>query len=71
MPIRTQLWAAPEVKEAVAEAEKFLEGNGRVLVRASGTEPLVRVLTEAPDEKLCTEAGAIVLKALEKYKLDE
>ena len=60
--------AAPEVKEAVAEAEKFLEGNGRVLVRASGTEPLVRVLAEAPEEGLCQEANAIVLKALEPFK---
>ena len=60
--------AAPEVKEAVAEAEKFLEGNGRVLVRASGTEPLVRVLAEAPEDHLCQEANAIVLKALEPFK---
>ena len=59
---------APEVKEAVAEAEKFLEGNGRVLVRASGTEPLVRVLAEAPEDHLCQEANAIVLKALEPFK---
>lgn len=60
--------AAPEVKEAVAEAEKFLEGNGRVLVRASGTEPLVRVLAEAPEDHLCQEANAIVLKALGPFK---
>ena len=60
-----------DIKAAIAEAEAYLEGNGRVFVRASGTEPLVRVLTEAPDEKLCTEAGAIVLKALEKYKVSE
>ena len=60
-----------DIKAAIAQAEEYLEGNGRVFVRASGTEPLVRVLTEAPDAKLRTEAGAIVLKALEKYKLDE
>ena len=59
---------APEVTTAVAQAEKFLEGNGRVLVRASGTEPIVRVLAEAPDEKLCAEANAIVIRALEPYK---
>ena len=60
-----------DIKAAIAEAEAYLEGNGRVFVRASGTEPLVRVLTEAPDDSLCTEAGAIVLKALEKYKVSE
>ena len=57
-----------EVKAAVEAAEKYLEGNGRVLVRASGTEPLVRVLAEAPEESLCEQANAIVLKALEPYR---
>ena len=59
---------ASEVKAAVEAAEKYLEGNGRVLVRASGTEPLVRVLAEAPEESLCEQANAIVLKALEPYR---
>ena len=57
-----------EVKAAVEKAEKYLEGNGRVLVRASGTEPLVRVLAEAPDERLCANANAIVLEALAPFK---
>jgi phosphoglucosamine mutase len=38
---------------AVEEENAKLEGRGRVLVRASGTEPLVRVMVEAPDEKEC------------------
>ena len=59
---------ALEVKAAVEAAEKYLEGNGRVLVRASGTEPLVRVLAEAPEESLCEQANAIVLEALEPYR---
>ena len=36
----------PEILAAVADAERRLAGHGRVLVRASGTEPLVRVMTE-------------------------
>ena len=60
---------SPKVNEAVAAAEKFLEGNGRVLVRASGTEPLVRVLAEAPTDELCQRANQIVLDALEEYRL--
>jgi phosphoglucosamine mutase len=44
-----QLWSAVE-----AENGK-LEGRGRVLVRASGTEPLLRVMVEAPDEGECEE----------------
>ena len=60
---------SPKVNDAVAAAEKFLEGNGRVLVRASGTEPLVRVLAEAPTDELCQQANQIVLDALEEYRL--
>lgn len=37
------------VQEAVAETEKTLTGRGRVLVRASGTEPLIRVMLEGED----------------------
>ena len=61
---------SPKVNDAVAAAEKFLEGNGRVLVRASGTEPLVRVLAEAPTDELCQQANQIVLDALEEYRLN-
>ena len=60
---------SPKVNDAVIFAEKFLEGNGRVLVRASGTEPLVRVLAEAPTDELCQQANQIVLDALEAYRL--
>lgn len=60
--------AAPEVLAAVEEAEKFLEGNGRVLVRASGTEELVRILAEAPTDELCKRADDIVLAAVEPYR---
>lgn len=39
-----------EIQALVAEAEAELAGTGRVLLRASGTEPLVRVMVEASDE---------------------
>jgi phosphoglucosamine mutase len=60
--------AAQPVLDAVKEAEEFLAGNGRVLVRASGTEPLVRVLAEAPEKELCRQADDIVIKALEPFR---
>ncbi|MFI1240424.1 phosphoglucosamine mutase [Nocardia salmonicida] len=41
--------AAPEVREAVAEAERILGDTGRILLRPSGTEQLVRVMVEATD----------------------
>jgi phosphoglucosamine mutase len=45
------LEGADEVWEAVGTAEEALGGSGRVLVRASGTEPLVRVMVEAESEE--------------------
>ncbi len=56
------------VLAAARQAEEFLAGRGRVLVRASGTEPLVRTLAEAPTEELCREANAFVLRALEPHR---
>ena len=47
---RAALAAAAEVVEAVSSAQQALGGRGRVLVRASGTEPLVRVMVEAESE---------------------
>ncbi|MEX2204574.1 MAG: phosphoglucosamine mutase [Actinomycetota bacterium] len=43
---------ASEVWEAVRSSEAALDGTGRVLVRASGTEPLVRVMVEAETEEI-------------------
>lgn len=47
------LAAATEVWDAVAACEAELGETGRVVVRASGTEPLVRVMVEAPTETEC------------------
>lgn len=60
--------SAPAVREATERAEAYLGGDGRVLVRASGTEPLVRVLSEAPTERQCDEANNIVVEALEPFR---
>ncbi|MGA0600037.1 phosphoglucosamine mutase [Caulobacter sp. KR2-114] len=52
------------VKSAIKDAEQRLNGSGRVLVRASGTEPLIRIMAEGDDEKLVGQlvreiAGAV------------
>lgn len=50
----------PAIREAIAWAEAELAGEGRVLVRASGTEPLIRVMLEGPDmARIRQLAGAI------------
>ena len=46
---------AKSVKQAIANAENRLEGLGRLLIRKSGTEPLVRVMAECEDETLLNE----------------
>jgi phosphoglucosamine mutase len=56
------------VLAAIAEGERRLNGSGRVLVRASGTEPLIRVMAEGDDELLVAQvvreiAGAVKLAA--------
>ena len=47
--------AAPGVRKAVKDAEERLRGIGRLLIRKSGTEPLVRIMAEAEDEHLVGE----------------
>ena len=65
---RDALELATEVNEAVSAAGKALEGRGRVLVRPSGTEPLVRVMVEAPTEdetdEVCGALAALVQREL-------
>jgi phosphoglucosamine mutase len=50
---RAAIEGAAELWAAVDDENAKLEGRGRVLVRPSGTEPLVRVMVEAPDEAEC------------------
>ena len=53
----------PAVKEAIDQASSRLDGSGRVLIRKSGTEPVIRILVEAREEELCrTLAEAIAAK---------
>ncbi len=54
------------VKAIVAEAEAALHGTGRVLLRASGTEPLVRVMVEAADEGTARSWAERISRVVEK-----
>jgi len=54
---KVRFFADEEIKKAIQEAEEELHGSGRVLVRVSGTEPLVRVMLEGKDKELITKLG--------------
>ncbi len=53
-----------EVKSAIAAAETRLNGAGRLLVRSSGTEPVIRVMGEGDDRDVVEEAVDLVVSAL-------
>jgi phosphoglucosamine mutase len=63
-----QIFSLPGIKEAIAEAEAHLVGQGRVLLRPSGTEPVVRVMVEGADhaviDPLCQQLASKVEAAL-------
>ncbi|HEY0236153.1 MAG TPA: phosphoglucosamine mutase [Afipia sp.] len=54
----------PGVKSAIVAAEKRLNGNGRLLVRSSGTEPVIRVMGEGDDRIVVEEAVDMIVSAL-------
>jgi phosphoglucosamine mutase len=54
---RDALERSTPVREAIASEAAALEGRGRVLVRPSGTEPVVRVMVETPSEQECHEVA--------------
>ena len=43
------------IQEVIRSVEDEMQGNGRILVRPSGTEPLIRVMAEAPTQEMCEE----------------
>ena len=58
--------SAEAVKAEIARAEARLNGQGRVLIRKSGTEPLIRVMAEAEDEHVLREVVDGIVAAVEK-----
>jgi phosphoglucosamine mutase len=64
----TRTMDAPHLLDAIGHEQEGLEGRGRVLVRASGTEPLIRVMVEAPSEHetdaVCDRLTAVVRAVL-------
>ena len=55
----------PQVKRAIEEAEHQLDGDGRVVVRYSGTEPLARVMVEAASEEQMRRHAEAIANAIQ------
>ena len=55
-----------EIKNAIDVLEKEFAGNGRVLIRPSGTEPLVRVMIEGEDQKYIEQKANEIAKLIEE-----
>lgn len=66
VPIQAGLdWQAHDaLQRAKSQVEQSLKGQGRVLIRASGTEPKLRLMVEASDKKMATEMAQLMANTL-------
>ena len=60
-----------EVLAAVKDVEKALGNSGRILLRESGTEPLIRVMVESPSQKTCEAHTDSIIALIKKLGLAE
>ena len=68
LPRKIDISDDAEINGAVADAEKQLAGRGRVLLRPSGTEPLIRVMVEGEDSAL-VERSAVAIAEIVKQRV--
>ena len=64
---KVDLNALPAVAKVIANVESQLEGHGRLLVRYSGTEPLLRVMLEGKDERDIRRWGQEIIEAVREH----
>ena len=62
--VKEAIMASDALKTAVADEEKFLRGEGRILVRPSGTEALIRVMVEAKTESVAQLVAERLVKVI-------
>ena len=61
--------ASDALKEAVKQEEDALGGEGRVLVRPSGTEALIRVMVEAKTEEIASDVAQRLVNFIKSLKI--
>jgi len=64
---KADLKTIPDVAAVMASVESRLEGHGRLLVRYSGTEPLLRVMLEGKDEAEIRQWGQEIIDAVRQH----
>jgi phosphoglucosamine mutase len=69
LPEKIDISGDAEINRAVADAEAELAGRGRVLLRPSGTEPLIRVMVEGEDSAL-VERSAVAIAEIVKQRVE-
>ena len=64
--VKDALMCNAELAEAICSEEKKLDGKGRILVRPSGTEALIRVMVEAENENIASDSADFLTKLIKK-----
>ena len=54
----------PKCKKAIKKANKLMNGNGRLLIRKSGTEPKIRIMAESYNKKIILKCVKMVKKSI-------
>ena len=67
--VKESIMASPALKEAIDREESALHGEGRVLVRASGTESLIRVMVEAKTTEIAEKTAERLADFIKSLKI--
>ena len=67
--VKEKIMASDALKEAVKQEEDALGGEGRVLVRPSGTEALIRVMVEAKTQEIASDVAQRLVNFIKSLKI--